>query len=84
MAHRPKWHRGLAGVLLLAPAMLAAQQTTAERTNFQETSSYADVLAFLRALQHETTDIRIGFMARSTEGRDVPWVLAARPMVVQF
>ncbi len=81
MAHRPRWHRGLAGVLLLAPAILAAQQTTAERTGFQETSSYADVLAFLRALQHETPDIRVGFMARSTEGRDVPWVLAARPMV---
>ena len=81
MAQCPKWHRGLAGILLLAPAILAAQQTTAERTGFRETSSYADVVAFLRALQHETTDIQVGTLAQSTEGRDIPWVLAARPMV---
>jgi hypothetical protein len=81
MAQRPRWHRGLPGALLFVPAILAAQQTTAERTGFRETSSYADVLAFLRALQHETTDIRVATLARSTEGRQIPWVLAARPMV---
>jgi hypothetical protein len=61
--------------------MLAAQQTAAERTSFRETSSYADVVAFLRALQHETADIQVATLARSTEGREIPWVLAARPMV---
>ncbi len=81
MAQRSLWHRGLTGVLLFIPTILAAQQTTAERTGFQETSSYSDVLDFLRALQHETTDIRVATLARSVEGRDIPWVLAARPMV---
>ena len=81
MAQRSLWHRGLTGVLLFIPAILAAQQTTAERTGFQETSSYSDVLAFLHALQHETSDIRLGTLARSVEGRDIPWALAARPMV---
>ncbi len=81
MAQRSLLQRGLTAVLVFAPALLPAQQTTAERTGFQVTSSYTDVLDFLRALQHETTDIRVGTLARSTEGRDIPWVLAARPMV---
>jgi hypothetical protein len=57
------------------------QETTAERTNFSETSTYPQVMRFLTTLQRSTGDIRVGTMARTTEGRDIPWVLAARPMV---
>src|SRR4051812_22053642 len=60
---------------------LAAQATRAERTDFNETSSYADVLMFLDSLQHRTGDIRIGTLGTSPEGRRVPYVLAARPLV---
>lgn len=60
---------------------LAAQRTRAERTDARETSTYADVIAFLDSLQRLTPDIRRWTMAVSPEGRAVPVVLAARPMV---
>ena len=60
---------------------LSAQQTRAERTDYRETSSHADVLAFLDSLQRSGAGIRRGTLATSTEGRDLPWAIAARPMV---
>lgn len=59
----------------------AAQTTRPERTDFRETSSYADVLAFLDSLQLTTRDVRMGTLATTVEGRRVPYVLAARPLV---
>src|SRR4051812_12276589 len=60
---------------------LAAQVTRAERTQFRETSSYADVLSFLDSLQRAAPDLRVGTLAVSAEGRRVPYVLASRPLV---
>src|SRR3954471_15845716 len=74
-----------ARLLALAPALLAgplaAQVTRAERTQFRETSSYVDVLSFLDSLQRVTSDLRVGTLAVSAEGRQVPYVLASRPLV---
>jgi hypothetical protein len=69
----------LAG-LFLVPA-LAGQSTRAERTAFRQTSSYADVLMFLDSLQLLTREIRVARLAMSPEGREVPYVVAARPLV---
>jgi hypothetical protein len=59
----------------------AAQATRAERSGFRETSSYGDVLAFLDSLQQVVGEIRIGTLATTAEGRRVPYVIAARPLV---
>jgi hypothetical protein len=64
----------------LTPA-LAGQTTRAERTDYRQTSSYADVLGFLDSLQTMTHDLRVGTLGSSPEGRAVPYVIAARPMV---
>jgi hypothetical protein len=56
-------------------------QTRAERTNYQETSHYEDVLAFVRALQAKGAPVSLQFLGKSTEGRDMPLVIAARPPV---
>ena len=71
------------GVLvgLLAGTPLVAQVTRPERSNFQETSSYSDVLSFLDSLQRVALDIRVGTLAVSPEGRRVPYVLASHPLV---
>ena len=69
----------LATAGLVAPA--AAQQTRAERTGYAETSSLADVAAFLDTLAARTPDIRVGRLTTSTEGRAVPLVVASRPLV---
>lgn len=68
-------------VTSLASATLAAQQTRPERTNGAETSTYTDVVAFLDSLSWRGAGIRIGTLGTSPEGRRIPWVLAARPMV---
>ncbi|MEP6571049.1 MAG: M14 family metallopeptidase [Gemmatimonadota bacterium] len=67
---------------LMAPAsILPAQTTRPERTDFRETSSHADVVAFLDSLQHAGAGIRIGSMGRSPRGKSIPYVIASRPLV---
>jgi hypothetical protein len=70
-----------ATIALLAGAPLPAQITRAERTSYKETSSYADVRAFLDSLHRRTNLIRVGVLATTIEGREVPYVVAARPLV---
>ncbi|HSE27533.1 MAG TPA: M14 family metallopeptidase [Gemmatimonadales bacterium] len=64
---------------LATPA--AAQQTRAERTGYAETSSLADVAAFLDTLATRTGDIRVGRLTTSIDGRVTPLVVASRPLV---
>jgi hypothetical protein len=58
-----------------------AQTTRPERTQWRETSTYADVLTFLDSLERSTRDLRAGTLALSAEGRKVPYLVAARPLV---
>ncbi|MFL5507389.1 MAG: M14 family zinc carboxypeptidase, partial [Gemmatimonadales bacterium] len=71
----------LALCLVLCAAPLAAQQTVPERTGGRETSRHADVLAFLDTLQQRGAAQRIGTLGTSVEGRRIPFVVAARPLV---
>jgi hypothetical protein len=67
---------------LSTAAHLAAQvwpQTTAERTNYQATSSNADVIAFLDSLQLAGAPVRVTEMGRSALGNPVPLVIVADP-----
>lgn len=65
--------------LMLAQAGLP--QTKAEKTNYKETSTYADVIQFLGELKATNAPIRITEIGKSPEGRTIPLVIAARPMV---
>ncbi|HET7040583.1 MAG TPA: M14 family metallopeptidase [Gemmatimonadales bacterium] len=60
---------------------LHAQQTRPERTNWAETSAYADVMTFLDSLRLRGADIQVGELGRSPEGKSIPYVLASRPLV---
>jgi hypothetical protein len=66
---------------LVSVSRLDGQTTRPERTSFRETSSYPDVLAFLDSLQMVTREIRVGMLGTSPEGRRIPYVIAARPLV---
>lgn len=55
--------------------------TRAERTNYMETSRYADVVAFLDALKGLNAPLAFGSIGRTSEGRDIPFVIASRPLV---
>jgi hypothetical protein len=56
-------------------------QTRAERTNYAETSRYADVVAFLDSLKHLNAPLAFGSIGRTSEGRAIPYVIASRPLV---
>src|ERR1041384_3224778 len=55
--------------------------TRAERTNFTETSHYDDVVAFLDSLKTLGAKIQIGSIGKTIEGRELPYVIASRPLV---
>ena len=59
----------------------ARPKTRAERTNFTETSHYADVVQFIDSLRVLGAKIEVGSIGKTTEGRDIPFVVASRPLV---
>ncbi|HSM16675.1 MAG TPA: M14 family metallopeptidase [Gemmatimonadales bacterium] len=77
----PRFCTSLLVLVALASGLLVGQTTRPERTNAQQTSSYQDVLSFLDSLERAGADLRVGTLAQSVEGRWIPWVLAAKPMV---
>ena len=56
-------------------------RSRAERTAYLETSSHADVLAFLDSLKRLGTPIHVASLGTSPEGREIPVVVASRPLV---
>ena len=68
-------------LVLVMTSVTSAQQTVPERTGSTRTSSHVQVLAFLDSLSDRGADIRVGTMGHSPQGRAIPYVIAARPMV---
>lgn len=54
---------------------------TPERSNFQKTSTYDDVIAFLKAIDAKSDQIHVTSMGESPEGRDIPVVVLSNPAV---
>jgi len=76
--------RNVTLVLLLTAPELAAQtwpQTVAERTNFDSTSSTAQVGLFLDSLQLAGAPISVSSMGRTTLGKPLYLVIASDPAV---
>jgi hypothetical protein len=55
--------------------------TRAERTNFTETSHYDDVVMFIDSLKVLGAKIATGSIAKTVEGRELPYVIASRPLI---
>jgi zinc carboxypeptidase len=55
--------------------------TRAERTNFTETSHYDDVVRFIDSLKTLGAKINLGSIGKTNEGRDIPYVIASRPLI---
>lgn len=55
--------------------------TRAERSNFTETSHYEDVVRYIDSLRVLGGKIHVGSIGKTTEGRDIPFVVASRPLV---
>jgi len=55
--------------------------TRPERTGFAETSTHADVVAFVNALAARSKDVHITSFGKSSQGKDLPLVILSRPLV---
>ena len=74
--------------LFLLHLFLAAQSTwtdslviTPERTAFQRTSTYADVIKFLNEVKKLSDQIHVFSMGKSLEGKDIPVAVLADPKI---
>ena len=75
-------HLTLVAVLLPSTVhRLPSQSTRAERSKYTETSTHADVVAFIDSLQAKGASIVVGSIGTTTQGRDLPFVIASRPLV---
>ncbi|HLP44804.1 MAG TPA: hypothetical protein VK469_02600, partial [Candidatus Kapabacteria bacterium] len=61
--------------VVLTPVDTFVLETTAERSNFEKTSSYNDVMDFLFEAQKRSDKINIIRFATTTEGRMIPLVI---------
>lgn len=55
--------------------------TRPELTNYRETSHYADVRKFLDSLRVLGAPLSFGSIGKTSEGRDIPYIIASRPLV---
>ncbi|HXG70279.1 MAG TPA: M14 family metallopeptidase [Gemmatimonadaceae bacterium] len=56
-------------------------RTIPEMTGYRETSRYADVRAFLSSMQKISASLALSSIGRTSEGREIPYVIASRPLV---
>jgi hypothetical protein len=56
-------------------------QTRAETSGYNLTSTYADVIAFMNGLRSRNAPIAFGVIGKTSEGRDIPYMIASRPLV---
>ncbi len=54
---------------------------TPEKSNFEKTSTYTDVMQFLNTIQPMSPNMFIGFIGKSTLGKDIPMVVLANPKI---
>ena len=55
-------------------------KTVAEKSNYESTSTFSDVMSFVSQLKSTSSFIRIETLARTTEGKDLPLLIIADPM----
>ena len=64
-----------------SPIASRLPHTRAERTSYAETSTYADVIAFIDTLQRLGVQMSRQELGRTTEGRVLPLLVLSRPQV---
>jgi hypothetical protein len=87
----PRYLLALAALIVAGLALTAASaagqtappagpRTTAELTDYKATSTYAEVMSFIRELQKLSPYIRVESLCTSAEGRDVPLLVVGKPL----
>ena len=57
--------------------------TAFEKSDYQEYTSYIDMMDFLQTIQLTTTEMMLGSFGQSIEGRDQPYVIFSKPLITQ-
>jgi hypothetical protein len=75
-------------LLLVFSHNLVAQQSwpeelilTPEKSNFEKTSTYSEVMSFLNAIKSKSNDVQIISMGKSLEGKEIPVAILAKPAI---
>ncbi len=75
-------------VFLIATQITAQENPWSEdlitvpvKTNYQKTSTYAEVMSFIAALQKKSDLMHVEYMATSKEGKKIPMVILANPKI---
>ncbi len=55
--------------------------TVPEKTNYQKTSTYAEVMTFIEAVQKKSPLVHLEYMGTSKEGKQIPVVVLANPKI---
>lgn len=55
--------------------------TVPEMTNYQKTSTYAEVMSFIEAIRKKSDLVHLEFMGKSKEGKDIPLLVMAEPKI---
>src|SRR5512145_1881790 len=58
----------------------AELQTLAEKTNYESTSTYNDVINFVNQLKKDSKFVAVENIAKTIEGRDIPLIIVANPL----
>lgn len=54
---------------------------TPEKSNFVKTSTHAEVMAFLKAIESKSNEVYVTSMGKSLEGKDIPVAVLSRPKI---
>jgi predicted deacylase len=65
----------------VSPPIRTGLRTRPERTDFRETSTYADVIALIDSLGKGPAPFAVGSIGKTNEGRDIPYLILSRPVV---
>ncbi|MFA7229233.1 MAG: M14 family metallopeptidase, partial [Melioribacteraceae bacterium] len=55
--------------------------TVAEKSNFESTSRYSEVMDFFKQLKKISPNIKIESIGKSIEGRDIPLIIIGKPLI---
>jgi hypothetical protein len=76
-------------LILIIPHILWAQKLwpeeliiTPEKTNFEKTSTYKEVVDFLKAMESRSRELKVFSMGKSLEGKDIPVAVLSKAGVV--
>src|SRR5258708_7400512 len=76
------------GLLFLSSYCVHAQQVwtddlilVPERSNFEKTSTYNDVMNFINAIKTKSSNIQVTNIGKSTLGKEIPLVILSRPSI---